>query len=141
MIRASAQLRKATRSAKTNEPASPSKLPTPPAEMVEFVKNLIRDDDRARPRKNVARPPLVFEAVTIPLDDKLQPSGEPFVTLARNVSLARASLVHSEPIQASFLRISLEVVNLGATMVAKVRRSHAKQPYFEVDCEFVARAA
>ncbi|HEV8072198.1 MAG TPA: hypothetical protein VGP76_31060 [Planctomycetaceae bacterium] len=53
-------------------------------------------------------------------------------SLARNVSLAGASLVHSEPIDASFLRVSLGVVNLGATMVAKVRRyRQVKHQYFE----------
>ena len=80
--------------------------------------------------------------MTIPLDEELQPVGHPFKTLARNVSLAGASLVHSEPIHASFLRVSLEVVNLGTTMVAKVRRyQQIEQQYFEVDCEFVSRAA
>jgi len=127
--------------ARTSESAAIAKLGTPPAEMVEFVQDLIRHDDQAGHRR-IARDRLVFEAVAIPLDDQLRPIGEPFVTLARNVSLAGASLVHDAPIEASFLKVSLDVVNLGATMVAKVRRNHgAKQKYFEVDCEFVSRAA
>ncbi len=110
--------------------------------MLEFVKNFIRDDARVSQRGEFARHPLVYEAMTIPLDEQLQPVGHPFKTLACNVSLAGASLVHSEPIDASFLRVSLEVVNLGTTMVAKVRRSRQiEQQYFEVDCEFVSRAA
>jgi hypothetical protein len=110
--------------------------------MVEFLENLIRDDDRVNQRRDFARHPLMYETVTIALDEELQPAGHPFITLARNVSLAGASLVHSERIDASFLRVSLEVVNLGATMVAKVRRyRQVKQQYFDVDCEFVARAA
>jgi hypothetical protein len=109
--------------------------------MVAFVQNLIRDDDRAAFRR-IERHHLVFEAVTVPLDDELRPIGKPFISLARNVSLAGASLVHDAPIEASFLKVSLDVVNLGATMVAKVRRKHgANQQYFEVDCEFVSRAA
>ena len=121
--------------------AAIAKLGGPPAEMVEFVQNLIRDDDRVTHRR-IAREHCIFKAVTVPLDSELRPIAEPFVTVARNVSLAGASLVHDAPIEASFLRVSLDVVNLGATMVAKVRRSHrAGQQYFEVDCEFVSRAA
>jgi hypothetical protein len=109
--------------------------------MVEFVKNLIRDDDRVSQRR-IARHPLVFEAVAITLDEELQPTGDPFTTVAREVSLAGASLIHHQPINASFLLVSLEVVNLGAIMVAKVRRHHlVKQQYFEVDSTFVSRAA
>jgi hypothetical protein len=127
--------------AKKNESACIAGLSAPPSDMVEFVQNLIRDDDRVSHRR-IARHHLVFKAVTVPLDDQLQPVAAPFVTLAHNVSLAGASLVHNEPIEASFLRVSLDVVNLGATMVAKVRHYHgARQPYFEVDCEFVSRAA
>jgi hypothetical protein len=124
-----------------SEPTFPARLGTPPAKMVEFVQDFIRDDDRVSHRR-IARHHLVFEAVTVPLDDQLQPIADPFITVAHNVSLAGASLVHDAPIEASFLRVSLDVVNLGATMVAKVRRSHrAGQQYFEVDCEFVSRAA
>ena len=131
-----------TRANEKSEPASLVGLHTPPAEMVEFVNNLIRDEDRVRQRRDFAQHPLVYEAMTIPLDEDLQPAGQPFITLARNVSLAGASLIHSEPIHAAFLRVSLEVVNLGATMVAKVRRyQQLEQQYFEVDCEFVSRAA
>jgi hypothetical protein len=109
-----------------------------PSDMVEFVKDLIRDDYSQK--RNSARLPLVFEAVTIQLDEEFQPVGDPFITLARNVSLAGVTLVHAEPVHASFLRVSLEVVNLGAAMVAKVRRHRQLQQYFEVGCEFVARA-
>jgi len=131
-----------TRASEKNEPVSLAELRTPPSDMVEFVKNLIRDEARVSQKREFARHPLVYEAMTIPLDEELQPAGPPFITLARNVSLAGASLVHNEPIHASFLRVSLEVVNLGATMVAKVRRyQQVKQQYFEVDCEFVSRAA
>jgi len=131
-----------TRASEKGEPVSLAGLHTPPSDMVEFVQNLIRDDDRVSQRRDFARHPLVFEAVTVPLDEELQPAGPPFITLARNVSLAGASLVHSEPIHAAFLRVSLDVVNLGALMVAKVRRSQqVKQQYFEVDCDFVSRAA
>jgi hypothetical protein len=125
-----------------SEPVSFAEFRTPHSDMVEFVKNLIRDEARVSQRREFARHSLVYEAMTIPLDEAFQPAGHPFITLARNVSLAGASLVHSEPIHASFLRVSLEVVNLGATMVAKVRRYHqVRQQYFEVDCEFVSRAA
>jgi hypothetical protein len=110
----------------------------PPSDMVEFVKELIRDDYSQK--RNSARHPLVFEAVTIQLDEEFQPVGDPFITLARNVSLAGVTLVHTEPVHASFLRVSLEVVNLGAAMVAKVRRYRQVEQYFEVTCEFVARA-
>src|ERR1700693_3624395 len=115
------------------------KLSNPPSEMMEFVKNLIRDD-YSQKRNTAGRPARVFEAVIIPLDEKLQLIGDPFIALTRTVSLARVSLVHTEPIHASFLRVSLEVVNLGATMVAKVRRHRQLKQYFEVGCEFVARA-
>jgi hypothetical protein len=108
---------------------------------LEFVQKLILDDDRARQKQNFARPPLVFEAVSTPLDKDLRPTGEPFVALARNVSLAGVSLVHSESIDASFLRVSLQVVNLGAIMLAKVRRYQPVNQFFELDCEFVSRAA
>jgi hypothetical protein len=118
---------------------APKKLSSPPSEMTEFVKSLIRDD-YSQKRNSVGRPARVFEAVAVPLDETLQPIGDPFLALTRSVSLARVSLVHTEPIHASFLRVSLEVVNLGATMVAKVRRHRQLKQYFEVSCEFVAHA-
>ncbi len=58
-----------------SEPVSLAGLDTPPSDMVEFVKNLICDDDRVSQRRDFARHPLVFEAVTIPLDEELQPAG------------------------------------------------------------------
>lgn len=127
--------------AQNSESAIPARLGAPPSDLVEFVQTFIREDDRVSHRR-IARHQMVFEAVTVPLDDQLQPIADPFITVAHNVSLAGASLVHNAPIEASFLRVSLDVVNLGATMLAKVRRSHrAGQQYFEVDCEFVSRAA
>jgi hypothetical protein len=118
---------------------APKKLSAPPSEMIEFVKNLIRDD-YSQKRLFAGRPARVFEAVTIPLDENFQPIGDSFLAVTRHVSLAKVSLVHTEPIHASFLRVSLEVVNLGATMVAKVRRHRQLNQYFEVSCEFVAQA-
>jgi hypothetical protein len=131
-----------TRASEKTESVSLEEFRTPPSDMVEFVKNLICDEARVSQRGEFARHPLVYEAMTVPLDEQLQPVGHPFKTLACNVSLAGASLVHNEPIHASFLRVSLDVVNLGTTMVAKVRRyRQIEQQYFEVDCEFVSRAA
>ena len=111
-------------------------LDRPPLEMLDFVRDLIRQDCHERQSRRHA---LVMEVPAVPLDEQFQPCGAPFVAVSRNLSTHGASLVHTARIHAPWLRLKIAGNDLSAVLHAKVLRCHQLRRYFELGCEFVSR--
>lgn len=113
-------------------------LAPPTAALIDFVNQLAVGMQPAVERRAVPRLPTAFSATVVRLADDLQPIGEPFDVVVRNISTRGLAFLTSQPIDVEHVAISM--TNPAGTSVelrVRVRRCQALGPCFDVGGEFV----
>ncbi len=100
--------------------------------ILEYV-NYGRDHRRSEPREAVAIPVQVQ-----PLDNQLQPTGEGFSAITRDISYAGIGLFHRFPIDQGLLQISMSAPETHEEMRLLARIEHCTRcgQFFIIGCNF-----
>src|SRR6266705_3263207 len=81
----------------------------PPQPVVTFIRHVIRSEKfYAGPERRMhLRYPITLPVKVTPLTDELEPCGEPFIAVTRDVSVGGLCLYHIQPVKAHYLQLEL----------------------------------
>jgi hypothetical protein len=83
-------------------------LAEPPAELRQFAKEETFGQEAGRDRRRYRRYSLITNVIAVPLDERLCPVGDPFVSLSSGMSVDGIRLIHTDPAQSDYLFIAIE---------------------------------
>ena len=108
--------------------------------LASFVRRMCRDATKfsGRERRARQRYPIGLAVRSTPVDRQMQPLGESFVAVTRDISPQGVSLYHTESVAAEHLALEL-VARTGERMTAVVEILRCRQigPLFEIAGHFV----
>lgn len=113
-------------------------LAPPTVALIDFVNQLAVGGEPTLERRAVPRLPTAFSATVVRLADDLQPIGEPFDVVVRNISTKGLAFLSSQPIGVD--HVTINMANSASTSVelrVRVRRCQPLGPCFDVGGEFV----
>ncbi len=120
--------------------AHPTLLAAPPApHILELIQTIARQSARYS-RRAEKRYTVTLPVVAVPLDDAGQPAGEPFEAVTRDVSNRGIALIHTAPVQASYLGLDLmDHQGHKLNAILQVLRCRRVGAYYEIAGQFVAK--
>jgi hypothetical protein len=115
-------------------------LAAPPKSLVDFIGKLLADEYEGPQRRDSQRHAVVMPVAAMPVDDKFQPSGEPFAAITRDLSTAGLRLFSTRATNSEFLAVELTPPS-GQTIqvVLKVLRCKAIGRFYEIAGQLIAR--
>lgn len=91
-------------------------------------------------RRTHVRYVVALPSIVQPLDEDLQPVGNSFHAVTRDISVAGVALVHEQPINARLLRVQLtSLEGKEIELLLKVLRCSPLGAYHDIAGEFVTR--
>jgi hypothetical protein len=80
-----------------------------PEEIAEFVQRIVGHltHYQGLERRAIRRHRLAMPVVAVPLDDDLQPVGDTFAAVTRDISARGLALYHSRPVESPYLAVEL----------------------------------
>ncbi len=114
----------------------------PPAEIAEFVQRLVSRlvHYRGKERRAIRRHRLAIPVLAVPLDDDLQPAGDSFAAVTRDISTRGLAIYHNRPLECHYLAVELtdhEGRKLEAAV--EVLRCEPVESFFEIAGKFVTK--
>lgn len=111
----------------------------PPRSLIKAVRDLANKTDPSDKRGQVRRV-MNVPILTMPLSENLQPIGEPFATISRNISAGGICLMSDRKVAARFVAVQLPRVEGKTIQVAmEIVRSRHLEGFVELAGKFVSR--
>jgi hypothetical protein len=85
----------------------PRGIPEPPPALFDFVRKLDEGASMGPDRRAVRRYPLFTAATVLPLDSQLQPVGDPFKAVTRDISTRSIAMVHARWFNAPMFAVQI----------------------------------
>jgi hypothetical protein len=120
---------------------SGSEYPSP-ERVVNFVRRVIRGEKfYAGPERRAnLRYPITMPVRVAPLTDALQPCGQAFLAVTRDISVGGLCFYHTQPIKQRFLQVEMtSPTREQLTVVLEVKRLRQAGPFYEVAGNFSAQ--
>jgi hypothetical protein len=111
-----------------------SLLAAPPAELRQFVRKESNLYESGRERRRDRRYSLITNVIAVPVDEKLQTAGRPFVALSSGMSTGGIRLIHTAPSPTD--RLLLEIECQPVQFLLTVLRSRRVGTCFEIAGQF-----
>lgn len=118
-----------------------SNLVQPTEAIAKFIrKRLVERSYDGHERRRSERYSIVAPAVAMPMDEMVQPAGEAFMVVVKDISTAGVALVSTRAVNAKFLAIELCAAS-GETMqlLVHVLRCQIIQRFYEIAGQFLTR--
>ncbi len=114
----------------------------PPEAIAEFVQRLVSrlTHYRGKERRAIRRHRLAIPVLAAPLDDDLQPAGDSFAAVTRDISARGLALYHSRPLESPYLAVELadhDGQKLEAAL--EVLRCEPVDSFYEIAGKFVTK--
>ncbi len=119
-----------------------SDLVHPPEEIAEFVQRLVSRlvHYRGKERRTARRHRVAIPVLAVPLDDDLQPAGDSFAAVTRDISSRGLALYHNRAVESPYLAVELadhEGQKLEAAV--EVLRCEPVDSFYEIGGKFVTK--
>jgi hypothetical protein len=119
-----------------------SELVHPPEDIAQFVQRLVGRLAlyRGKERRTIRRHRVAIPVLAVPLDDDLQPAGDSFAAVTRDISTRGLALYHKRPVEAPYLAVELadhEGKKLEAAL--EVLRCEPVDSFYEIAGKFVTK--
>jgi hypothetical protein len=112
----------------------------PPSAIAEFVAKLLPEDYRGWEKRGYKRLSVVTPVAVMPLSESLEPSGSPFMVLARNISRSGIALVSTRSVSATCLAVELpRDPEESLQVVVRVVRCRPLRSFYEIAGSFVTK--
>jgi hypothetical protein len=113
-------------------------LAEPPAELWQFAKEETFYQQGGQERRRFRRYSLITNVIVVPLDERLCPVTNPFVSLSSGMSVDGIRLLHTDPTPSDYLLIEIE--SQPVRFVLSVLRSCSVGGCFEIAGRFMDAA-
>ena len=108
-------------------------LGEPPQELRQFARQSIFQREVGHERRRHRRYNLITNVLAIPVNNRLQPCGQPFVALSWGISVGGIRLIHTRPSPSEFLFVEVEWREGRPTQsLLEVLRNRPVSRFFEI---------
>jgi hypothetical protein len=115
-------------------------LGPPTAALIDFVSQLAVGAQPGVERREVPRLPTAFPATVVLLTEEMEPAGEPFDVVVRNISTKGLAFLSSQQIDVQHVGVTLtNPSGAEVELQVRVRRCQPLGPCFDVGGEFMNR--
>lgn len=111
-----------------------------PPELIDFVKRVASELGPSHDRREHPRHHFTVAVEVQPLDDELNPSGEPFAAVTRDLSAVGIGLLHTRAVLVKFLQVTILAPGGLKRLTVEVLRCESIGRFYDIGGKFVLGA-
>jgi len=118
-----------------------ARMAEPPLDLQLFAEQLSQSEENDPTGKRESeRFQMATWVPAVLIDEQLEPSGDPFLVMTRNISTSGIALVHTQPIQEG--RIAIELTGASGERIQlalQILRCRELDRFYELGCRYLRR--
>jgi len=122
-------------------PFEQARMAEPPLDLQLFAEQLAANEERDPTGKRESeRFQMTAWVPAVLIDEQLQPTGDPFLVMTRNISTSGIAIVHTQPIEDG--RIAVELTGASGERIQlalQIIRCRALDKFYEMGCRYLRR--